>query len=138
MGHFPGTFDFTFSHVDYHDVTVSQVIVVDVTVTLDVQMDDIVGIEDEVVIPTEYAINQNYPNPFNATTNIYYSIPEDAYVTIDIFDLLGRKVETLVSGSHAPGIYTATWNANNVTSGMYFYIIQANDFSEKKSMLLLK
>lgn len=139
MGHFPGTFSFTFSLAEYDDTVVEGVIItLDETIIQDVALDIHVGIEDQVVIPTEYAINQNYPNPFNATTNIYYSIPEDAYVTIDIFDLLGRKVETLVSGNHAPGIYTATWNGSNVTSGMYFYIIQANDFSEKKTMLLLK
>ena len=89
-------------------------------------------------MPIVYSIKQNYPNPFNAITTIEYGLPEDATVTIDVYDLLGRRVASLVDGFQNAGYHTVSWNAANMTSGMYFYKIQANDYVEQKSMMLLK
>ena len=99
--------------------------------------------EQEAAIPTVYALEQNYPNPFNPSTQIRYALPEDAMVTISIYDMMGRKVRTLVSQSMSPGYHTTLWNATNdnglpVSAGMYIYTIQAGDFRQTKKMLLLK
>ena len=89
-------------------------------------------------LPKEFFLSQNYPNPFNAATTIKYDLPKASDVSIDIFDILGRKVETLVSGKQSAGSHTVIWNASNATSGVYFYKIQAGDYSDTKRCLLLK
>ena len=94
-------------------------------------------------IPYEYALKPNYPNPFNPVTNLSYDLPEDALVNITIYDMMGRKVRTLVSQSMPPGYHTTLWNATNdneiaVSAGMYIYTIHANEFYEVKKMILLK
>jgi len=97
------------------------------------------GIDDEVVeIPTSYGLNQNYPNPFNAHTTISYSLPEGSDVTIDIYDIMGRKVTTLVSGYQNAGTHSAIWNANDVSSGVYLYKLTAGNYTETRRCNLLK
>jgi len=86
----------------------------------------------------EYLLSQNYPNPFNAQTIIKYNLPEASQVNIEIFDLLGRKVASLVDEKQTSGIHQVIWNADNAPSGMYFYRLQAGDKIETKSMTLLK
>ena len=89
-------------------------------------------------IPYAYALFSNYPNPFNAATTIKYNLPNSADVTIEIYDILGRRVKTLVQGEQQAGYHQVTWNAPDKSSGIYFYQIQAGDFIETKRMLLLK
>jgi hypothetical protein len=89
-------------------------------------------------MPSSFELGDNFPNPFNSQTSIEYSLPEAAHVTIVIYDLLGRNIETLIDEHKQPGYHQATWDAKNVSSGMYLYRIQARDFSETKKMLLLK
>jgi len=89
-------------------------------------------------IPTEFALFANYPNPFNPTTNIKYSIPATSRVVMKIFDALGREVATVVNGDQTAGTYVATFDASNLANGMYFYRLQAGNFSETKKMILLK
>ena len=96
------------------------------------------AIEEEIAIPDEFFITNNYPNPFNPSTKIDYGLPEDTYVAIEIFDILGRKVETVVSQEQPAGYYQVVWRADNVSSGLYFYRIQEGDFTETKKMTLLK
>jgi len=84
------------------------------------------------------SLSQNYPNPFNAQTTIQYSLPEQSNVTIDIFDLLGRKIETLAEGIKPAGNQQAIWDASGQASGIYFYRIKAEDKAETKKMVLLK
>ena len=97
------------------------------------------SIDDELVgRPISLQLNQNYPNPFNAHTTINYALPKPSYVTIEVFDLLGRKVETLVDERQHAGYHQATWNADDFSSGVYFYKLQAGDYSESKRMVLLK
>ena len=98
---------------------------------------------DNNTIPDVFALHNNYPNPFNPITNIRYDIPEVSDVKIDIYNLTGKKVKTLVSSNHQPGRYKIQWNATNesgapVSTGMYIYKIQANDFVSVKKLLLMK
>lgn len=88
--------------------------------------------------PAEFSLSQNYPNPFNAQTVIDYALPEPAHVSLDVYDILGRKVTTLINSVQPAGHHHVAWNSDNASSGMYFYKIQAGDFSETKKMLLLK
>jgi hypothetical protein len=92
----------------------------------------------ETSLPESFSISQNYPNPFNASTTIGYSLTEPSDVTIDIYDILGRKVETLVQREQSAGSHQVVWNAKDQPSGMYFYRIEAGDYTEARKMLLLK
>jgi len=94
-------------------------------------------------LPTSYMIQQNYPNPFNPVTTLRYDLPEDGYVNITIYDMMGRQIRTLISGQQTAGYKSAQWNATNdagspVSAGLYFYMIQAGDFKQTKKMILLK
>lgn len=93
---------------------------------------------DDFSLPENIRLFQNYPNPFNANTTIGYNLPKTSIVSIGIYDLLGRKVEALVDEKQPAGYHQVTWNAKDVSSGTYFYRIQAEDFDETKRMLLLK
>jgi hypothetical protein len=88
--------------------------------------------------PSRFCLYANYPNPFNPTTTIKYDLPKSSDVTIDIFDILGRKIETLVSGKQSVGSHSATWYAGDATSGVYFYRIKAGDYCDTRKCLLLK
>ena len=90
------------------------------------------------LIPERFAITQNYPNPFNAQTAINYDLPSASDVKIDIYDILGCKVETLMQGEQQAGYHQVMWNASDYSSGVYFYRIEAGDFAETKKMILLK
>lgn len=88
--------------------------------------------------PSIHAHSQNYPNPFNASTTIKYDLPKTAEMTLSVYDILGRKVETINAGRQSGGQHSIFWNAKDVSSGIYFYKIQAGDFSETRRCLLLK
>jgi hypothetical protein len=90
------------------------------------------------IIPPQFSIAQNYPNPFNSETRIDYTIPSDSYVSIKIYNSLGQLIETLVSKFHKAGNYNISYRAENMTSGVYFYTIQSNDFIDSKKMIYLK
>ncbi len=94
--------------------------------------------KEEIIIPADYSLSQNYPNPFNPTTNIKYQIPVPGYVTLKVFDLLGREVKTLVDGNLNAGFYNAELNASDLSSGIYFYRIQTDKFTAVKKLLLIK
>jgi hypothetical protein len=94
-------------------------------------------------VPEEYALDQNYPNPFNPTTRISYTIAERGLVSIDVFDILGRHVSTLLNEVQPAGSYEITWNGRNnenlpVTSGVYFYRLRSGSFAKTNKMVLLK
>jgi pectin methylesterase-like acyl-CoA thioesterase len=90
------------------------------------------------VIPKEYNLSQNYPNPFNPSTNINYSLPSAGFVTLKIYDILGREVKALLNGYQQAGSYKIAWDASGVSSGVYYYKLQAGDFMTSKKMLLCK
>jgi hypothetical protein len=89
-------------------------------------------------IPATYSLEQNYPNPFNPTTNIQFSLPKATHVTLKVFNLLGQEVATLVSCEVAAGWHVQELNAANLSSGMYFYRLQAGTYSETKKLVLMK
>jgi len=93
---------------------------------------------DPKTIPNEIILCQNYPNPFNPSTNIDYSLPSSSHVSIIVYDVLGRKVETLLDGNQVAGYHQVIWNASNVSSGVYFYRITAGENAITKRMLMLK
>ena len=92
----------------------------------------------QLLIPTDYILNQNYPNPFNHRTTISYGVPEKSFVNIDIFDIKGRLVESLVSDEHENGFYQQSWNGGNVASGLYFIKLSTGKKTLTKKMILLK
>ncbi|MEZ5359993.1 MAG: PKD domain-containing protein [Candidatus Zixiibacteriota bacterium] len=89
-------------------------------------------------IPDKFALNQNYPNPFNPVTTIKFSVPAATDVSIDVFNILGQRVATVAEGFYEPGEYKVTWDGAAQASGVYFYRIQAGQFTETKKMVLLK
>ena len=94
-------------------------------------------------VPLQYTLHQNYPNPFNPVTTFRYDIPEDAFVNITIYDMMGRQVSTLISSQQTVGFKSIQWNATNdkgtpVSAGIYLYTIQAGEFRQTKKMVLLK
>ncbi|MDZ7413801.1 MAG: T9SS type A sorting domain-containing protein [candidate division KSB1 bacterium] len=89
-------------------------------------------------VPVEYALHQNYPNPFNPTTTVKFAVAKPGNVTIAVYNMLGQKVATLVNGYHQAGTYAATWDATGMASGVYFYKIEAGDFTAVKKMTLLR
>ncbi|MCD6162288.1 MAG: T9SS type A sorting domain-containing protein [candidate division Zixibacteria bacterium] len=89
-------------------------------------------------LPDAFTLMQNYPNPFNASTIIKYSLTEPTNIKIDVFDILGRKVATLIDEYQPAGIKQIVWNASEKSSGVYFYQLKTDDKSETKRMLLLK
>jgi hypothetical protein len=97
------------------------------------------GVADaQSLLPKEFALAQNYPNPFNPSTQITYAVPKAAKITLEIFDVLGRKVATLVDGVVTPGYYTANFNASSMSSGIYFYRLSSPGVTFTKKMLLLR
>ena len=89
-------------------------------------------------IVKKFELNQNYPNPFNPTTTIKYKLPKNSFVTLKIYDILGKEVQTLVDEYKHSGIYKAEFNAANLPSGVYFYRLTAGNFIEVKKMILQK
>jgi len=94
-------------------------------------------------LPESYKLDQNYPNPFNPNTEIKFAIPRRSDVSIAIYNILGRKIKTLVNENLSAGFKSITWDGTNsqghsVSTGIYFYRIEADDFVESKKMLLLK
>jgi hypothetical protein len=98
----------------------------------------IAKVEIEETIPQSYTLEQNFPNPFNPTTTIRYEIPRDAKVTIDVYNLLGQKIRTLVDEEHSAGVYQIVFTGEMLASGVYFYRIQAGNYTEIKKMVLLR
>ncbi|MFQ3597326.1 MAG: T9SS type A sorting domain-containing protein [Chloroherpetonaceae bacterium] len=93
---------------------------------------------DKAKQPSVYALSQNYPNPFNPSTIINYQLAATNAVRLEVFDMLGRKVATLVNEQQSAGSYQATFNAVALASGVYFYRLQAGNFVETKKMMLVK
>src|SRR4030095_12076862 len=91
-----------------------------------------------IEIPNYYSLSQNYPNPFNPVTNIKYTIPKTGIVKLKVFDVLGKEVRTLVNELKSPGVYNVDFDASNLASGIYFYRIEAGDFTAVKKMMLVK
>jgi len=100
----------------------------------------LVGAEDQSTpeLPNGYTLAQNYPNPFNPSTQISYGIPNSEFITLKIYDVLGKEVATLVDGAQSAGSYTVSFDASKLSSGIYFYTLKAGNFIETKKMILMK
>jgi hypothetical protein len=94
--------------------------------------------EQTIDLPRDFALQQNYPNPFNPSTVIVYELPTVSDVVLTVYDMLGREIATLVRQRQAAGRYRATFNAQNLSSGVYLYRLQAGSFVQTKKMMLLK
>ncbi len=90
------------------------------------------------IVPQNYSLAQNYPNPFNPNTKISFEIPKDEFVTIKVYDLLGKEVSVLISKDMKKGIYEIDFNGIRLSSGLYFYKMTAGDFTDVKKMILIK
>ncbi|MCL5021300.1 MAG: T9SS type A sorting domain-containing protein, partial [Bacteroidetes bacterium] len=99
-------------------------------------LDAIVGEPNE--IPREFTLSQNYPNPFNPTTVIQYALPKVEYVQLNVYNVLGQKVASLVSEPQSAGYHVVNFNADRFASGIYFYVIRAGNFAATRKMLFLK
>jgi hypothetical protein len=95
-------------------------------------------IEVNTKVPESFSVAQNYPNPFNPSTTIEYSIAKISQVSIKIYDVLGKELQTLVKASQEAGTYKVTWNANNYGNGIYFYKVEAGNLSKTGKMILMK
>jgi hypothetical protein len=89
-------------------------------------------------IPGTYSLKQNYPNPFNPVTKISFDIPQKAFVSLKVYDILGKEVVRLVSEEKSAGKYIIDFNASYLSSGVYFYKLEAGDFTETRRMVVLK
>ena len=89
-------------------------------------------------LPDKFNLSQNHPNPFNPATNIQFSIPKSSFVKLVVYDIQGRKVETLVNQQVNAGTYNADWNAARYSSGIYFYKLETDGYTETKKMMLVK
>ncbi len=88
--------------------------------------------------PSEFKLNQNYPNPFNPSTVISFSLPKASDVTIEVYSAIGTLIKTLATGSYPAGNHSIRFNAGNLSSGVYFYKLRVGDFTQTKSMILVK
>ena len=108
------------------------------------QFNDIdIDVDAETVLPGAFVLYQNYPNPFNPITTLHYDLPENSYVNVTVYDMLGRAVKTLVNSTQDAGLKSVVWNAANdygnpVSAGVYLYQIRAGDFVQTRKMVLLK
>ncbi len=89
-------------------------------------------------IPTNYFLSQNYPNPFNPTTEIQFGIPKDVFVSLHVYNILGKKIAELVNKQLSPSTYSVNFDASDLPNGTYFYKFQAGDFTQTKKMILMK
>lgn len=98
-----------------------------------------VGVAEESVLPERFNLSQNYPNPFNPTTTIEYQIAKSSKVDLNIYNLLGQKVATIVSTNQTAGIYSTVWNATEFSSGIYYYVLSADNVQmQTRKLILLK
>jgi hypothetical protein len=105
--------------------------------TIAVDLTSITSVDDEE-IPTVYSLSQNYPNPFNPSTTINYSIPKKSYVTIKVYNSLGKLLSTLVNKEQSEGIYSINFDGSSLSSGVYLYKLVAEDYIATNKMILIK
>ena len=104
----------------------------------DLSFSNATAVNNKIKIPFAFSLKQNYPNPFNPSTMIEYQIPRRSYVVLSIYNILGSKIVDLVNEEESSGIYSIQYNASNLPSGIYYYVIQAGSFHQAKKMMLLK
>ena len=98
----------------------------------------VTSVAERSEVPREFKLCQNYPNPFNPSTTIKYELPKSSMVTMSVYDMLGRQVSVLVDERRDAGVHEVKFEGPNLASGVYFYRLQAGDFTQTKRLLLLK
>ena len=98
----------------------------------------VMGIEEKPTIASSFLLYQNYPNPFNPTTSISYQLPMISHVSLKVYDVLGKEIKTLVNERQNAGIHNLTFNGSNLPTGIYFYRLQAGNYTQTKKLILLK
>lgn len=98
----------------------------------------ITNIEDSKILPTKYSLSQNFPNPFNPTTRISYAMSIASFVTLKVYDVIGNEVSTLVNENKEAGYYEITFEAGNLSNGVYFYELRVGNFRDVKKLVILK
>jgi len=101
------------------------------------------SLNNNIVMPDQYIIHQNYPNPFNPVTTLRYDLPENSFVNITIYDMLGKEVNTLIDQTQDAGYRSVIWDATNdygkpVSAGIYLYQIRVGPYTKTRKILLLK
>jgi hypothetical protein len=96
------------------------------------------GLPGENESPSTFSLEQNYPNPFNPSTNIKFHVAQIRHVRLTIYDILGNEVAVLADKNMIPGNYEVTWDATGAASGVYFYKLEAGDFSRTMKMILIR
>ncbi|MFH1526605.1 MAG: T9SS type A sorting domain-containing protein, partial [Bacteroidota bacterium] len=99
---------------------------------------NLTGIEEEKVQPTAFSLSQNYPNPFNPKTVIKFQVPSSKFIKLEVYDILGREIQTLVNAPMSAGEHEVTFKGSKLPSGVYIYTLKVNEFSQSRKMLLLK
>ena len=122
----------------YIGITVRDLLQAGVSTNLSLSVQQATRVDDSESLPSEYVLHQNYPNPFNPSTEIGFSVSGLGYVSLKVFDALGREVATLVNERRAPGSYSVRFDANGLVSGVYFYRLQAGSFVETKKLIVLR
>jgi hypothetical protein len=136
-----GTYSITYSSPGHYSKTVNNIYVKnDSTTTVNVLLRPFpVSVSNNgTEIPSQYSLGQNYPNPFNPSTTINVSIPSESEVTLKIYDISGRETACLIDGKMKAGNYKYNFNASSLSSGIYFYKLSSNGFSDTKKMILVK
>jgi len=136
-----GDYTFTCEAEGYEVATINEVVITNELTYLDFQLVSITGTNNLPILITE--LHSNYPNPFNPETNIVYSVKEAGKVTLEVYNVKGQLVRTLVNDVQETGNYTATWNGTDnsnksVSSGVYFYKMNSGSYTSTKKMILLK
>ena len=89
-------------------------------------------------LPAEYSLNQNFPNPFNPETHLEFGIPNLGFVSLKVYDILGKEVKTLIYEIKNPGRYKVVFDGSSLPSGIYYYKIESGNFSQVRKMILIR
>lgn len=109
------------------------------TFNITFKRDNQIGIQQiGTEIPESFALSQDYPNPFNPATMIRFSIPKNSFVSLKVYDITGKEIRNLKNENLTAGNYEADFDGSGITSGVYFYRLQTNDFTDTKRMTLIK
>ncbi len=93
---------------------------------------------DNELVPSEFSLHPNYPNPFNPVTTISFSLPVASHVSLEVYNVMGQRVTTVADGFYEAGVHACEWDGSAVASGVYFYRLETDAYTETKKMLLLK
>jgi len=96
------------------------------------------SVKESPLVVRSFTLSQNYPNPFNPTTTISFSLLSKSFVSLKVYDMLGREIATIASEEMSAGYHSRQWNAANMSSGIYFYRMQAGSYSETRKLVLLR